>query len=536
MENQVARTPSFKWIWILLPVVAVFLALIFIWNMTSNDDYIDGNVLNLPYMNLWNEDDLIDSPWKNIQFFNTLMFRSLFLADSTFTEFNPDLATSYEILDDGLVYQIVLRDDLFWSDGEAITPDDVVFSIKAVLVSNEVNAAYVSAFQQIVGAQEYMRGETTEIEGIAVEGNLITLTLRNAYPSMLNMLSQFAILPEHCLGDSDWVNILKDDYWKDPIVSGRYEVGEVVPNETVTLVKNPYYVGEQSDIEEIMLHVDYKFTNLDYYSTNNITEIINYRSMRYMNEYKIDILFYRYLMFNIEGTDGNYNEAMDDFYFRQAVAYAIDREQLLYDIYLDSGTLIDSGVQRTSTASDGVTIEYNVELAKELLALSNYDLSRPLRLTYYYQDTISHTFMEEVAADLEAIGLTVELFQCDSSMLYDERAYDICLKGLSAFDENEWYIEYSSTSTQASSLFGGSTVFEDLVSELCSEVDEEKKNELLLELQQLEHETLYKIPMFTLGQVVYINEDRVDLPDDCTFGNTWYKYDVNFEDWKIKKE
>ena len=50
-----------------------------------------------------------------------LMFRGLFLADSTLTEVKPDLAESYEVSDDGLVYTITLKDGLKWSDGEALT-------------------------------------------------------------------------------------------------------------------------------------------------------------------------------------------------------------------------------------------------------------------------------------------------------------------------------------------------------------------------------------------------------------------------------
>ena len=45
----------------------------------------------------------------------------------------PDLASGYEVSDDGLTYTIDFIGGAKWSDGEEITLDDVVFSIKANL-------------------------------------------------------------------------------------------------------------------------------------------------------------------------------------------------------------------------------------------------------------------------------------------------------------------------------------------------------------------------------------------------------------------
>lgn len=44
--------------------------------------------------------------------------------------FEPELAASYEISPDGLVYTFHLRDNLVWHDGQALTSDDVLFTIE----------------------------------------------------------------------------------------------------------------------------------------------------------------------------------------------------------------------------------------------------------------------------------------------------------------------------------------------------------------------------------------------------------------------
>ena len=134
-------------------------------------------------------DDKIPTPWYNRLLATNLMFRSLFLADSNLTNAQPDLADSYEISDDKLTYTITLKDGLKWSDGEELTAEDVKFSIETALKAATINSIYTSAFKNI--------------SDMSVDGNTITLTLSSPYASMIDVLAQFAILPEHCLKDAD---------------------------------------------------------------------------------------------------------------------------------------------------------------------------------------------------------------------------------------------------------------------------------------------------------------------------------------------
>lgn len=510
-----------------------------VYSFANPGEYIEGNVLNIPYINNWYEEDGLDSPWYNASFYSGIMYRNLFLADSTFQTVQVDLASTYTVSEDGLEYAITLKDGLQWSDGEDLTVDDVAFSIETALQAERVNAIYSTAFGEIEGVEAFLATPEDGLSGLSVSGNTLTMTLCEPYPAMLQVLAQFAILPEHCFENVAPEEIhLTASYWQNPVVSGMYRVGEVDGEaQTIRLVRNEYYSGEEPNIDEVLIHINYKFANLDYYSTNNITEMINYRSMRDMTEHKVDILFYRYFVFNIQGDDGNENSTMEDATVRKAISLAIDRETLLYEIYLDSGYLIESGVPSSNDAYDGEVNAYDPEQAKALLAASDYDLDRPLRLAYYYTDSVSEAFMEAVAKNLEAVGFTVEVVQFSSATeLYEEREYDLMLKGLSAFDISEWYIEYSSSSVAMAKLFGGETAFEDLVVELTHTTDEEEHDQLLAELQALERELVYKIPLFTLGQVAYINEERVQLPSGITFGNSWYKYDMDFENWSIKKD
>lgn len=526
-----------KYVVIGTTIVAVLLLVLVVRMLSIGKTPINGNVLNLPYIAEWNDENRIVSPWKNGQFHTGLMFRNLFLADSTFEHIEMDLAESYEVLEGGLVYEIKIKDGIVWSDQEPLTAEDVAFSIEAVTVAEDVNVIYWAAFSNIEGAGAYMQGEAEHISGIVVDGNTIHIQMSKAYPAMEQTLAQFVILPKHVLAEEDLPKLYLNTYWANPVVSGMYRMEEVIPYETIKLVKNEYYVGKEPKIDEVVLHINYKHADLDYFSTNNTTEIINYRSMRGMEDYQIDILFYRYFVFNMRGSDGNENEAMQDQTLRKAILYAIDREGILQDIYFDSGEILDSGIPRDHSSYQSEPVNYDPDYAMELLKESHYDFSRPLRLGYYYTDAVSRYCMERVASDLEAVGFQVEIKHFSGlEELYELREYDMMLKGLSAFSVNEWYLEYASSNPNLSALFGGVTEFESLANDLNTQVDKEEIDETLQKLQVLEQEHLYKLPLFTLGQMLFIREERVAIPDKVTFGNTWYKYDVDFEDWYIKLE
>ncbi len=503
-----------------------------------NDTYIEGNVLKIAKANAEYE----INPWNNTSFSDQLVFQSLFMTDSSFTEVNPGLAESYEVSEDGLTYVITLKEDQKWSDGEDLTVEDVVFSMEALLLCESTNVTLSAAFVQIVGAQEWQAGESESLEGVTADGNEITIQLQAPYNSFALVLTQFVVLPEHMLADEDPNTFtLGNEFFDDPVCSGMFMVDCINENGDIELVQNPYYSGEQTEIEKVILYDDYQNVNLDYYATTNITEMVSYRSMTGFEEYFVDVYFYRYFVFNIAGgyevegqeTVTDTNEAMEDVRVRQAIVHAIDIETLLHDLYFDTGTLVYGGA--TSLAEE--VYEYNPEKARELLEEAGYDLDRPFTIAYYHTDSTTAVFLERVTEYLEAVGLTVELLALDGSeQIYVDHEYDMFLKALSAFSTEHWYNEYISTSSVFTSILGTEGLFDDLLAAMSSTNDEEEYMDTMLALVELEQELVYKIPLFTLNDSVYINSNRLCVPEDMTFGNTRYRSDLRIDEWYIMKD
>ncbi|MFI3230163.1 MAG: ABC transporter substrate-binding protein [bacterium] len=519
----------------------------------NNKPYINGNILNLPFFNTTNaENGTFGSPWKEQRINTAFLYRSLFLPDDTLQKISPDLASSYTLLNDNLTYSINLSDNNYWSDGVRITIDDIIFTIEAILKDDDVLEMYRTVLSYIEGAGEFISGEARLISGISSNGNTLNINLSKPYKNFMIVLSQAVIIPKHILeeevNDVGFTTLNKSSFWSNPVVSGMYMLDEVVKNPEQNdyyfkLVHNPYYTQPKSEIEEVRFHVNYQDKGLDYYETNLVSEMVTYSNNNNYSKYDVSMFLYQYFVFNIAGNDQNYNQPIDDELFREAIIYALNREKMLSNVYLNNGAVTHSGLPDYNNSSNDFKFDYDPEKATELLNNSSYNLNRVFRIAYTQDDDETILYLlSEVKSNLNAIGLEVELVYLDDSnnnleeSVYITRDYDMLLKDLKAFNEYTWYSEYDESRIVYNNLINNATEFENLYTLLCESTSDQAEKEYFLELQRLEQQGLYKIPMFVLNQVVYTNNERLNLPQDLNFGNSWYRYDVNLKDWSIKKD
>lgn len=471
------------------------------------------------------KDDQVPSPWLNRNLPTNLMFRSLFLADSSLTEAEPDLAESCEISADGMTYNIKMKDGLKWSDGEALTPEDVVFSIETAKKAAVVNSIYTAAF--------------AKISEMKTDGNSLILMLEAPYGSLKNVLAQFAILPMHALKDADPLTLESNDFWKNPVTSGMYAFDQLNVGNYFTLKRNENYEGTTPKIEKVTVSYvsdyltaaqsgtsDYVFGN-----ATDMVEALAGDPNWTANE--VDVLFYKYFIFNMKGVDGKSNDAMQNTEVRKALIEAIDRASLA--ILYPNATVLNSGVPNSSKAYNGFEYAFDTEKSKAALQAAGYDFSRTLRICYYNNDQTSIDLINTVVYYLEQVGLTVEatLSNDGTTDLFTTRAYDIGFKGKSAFSMDEWYSEYISTDALFSKIFGGDTSFDEAVSQLSAASTDGDREAVLKKLQSLEQEKVYKVPVFTVGTYAFTSS-KVSVPADTKFCNPLYMCDLDFANWELK--
>ncbi len=486
----------------------------------SKRDYVDGNILHLPIMARNTENNAIPSPWSQAGMISGFMYRTLLIADSSLLEFKPDLANSYEILDHGLRFKISLKQGQKWSDGAPITPQDVIFSVESFLQAKDVNLnpIAVKAFRKIKNMQ--------------IEGNNIIFDLWEPHYNFLPALAQFTIMPKHALENTDMAEFHTDSFWANPVVSGMYKLDSMEKDAYFTLVVNEHYAPAKPKIAEIRLHMFNSPAQVDMYYTNNISEMIHYRSMKNYEEHLIEMLFLRYFVFSVQGNDGYINPKMQDKRVREAICLAIDNEGLVNRIYFEVGA-------STSSIADSENFyNYDPEKAKELLAEAKYNFAEPLKLAYYYNDTTSHDVMNYLKRNLEDVGFKVELIQAGNELdkLYTNRKYDVLFKGLASFNDLEWYEEYDSFHPFLVNIMDTKEDFDDLIQEATTTVDPELHKTVLQKLQDLDREYLFKFPIYSPMQLMYINTNRVQLPKGLKFANPWYISALDIANWQIKKK
>ncbi len=476
----------------------------------SKKEYIGGNVLHLTFFTEVAKGNTSIAPaWINNGQVYHFLFDPLVLANHDSTSFTPRIAQSYEVQEDSLVYKFVIRDNLKWSDGENLTIDDVMFSLELAKSLPSIGQLYDNAFAKM-----------TKFEA---QNNTLIITLNEAHSGFLVALSQFLIFPKHILS-KEGQNMPIAEFWENPIGSGMYTLDKKT-DDYYSLILNPYYTGKKPKIETILLHKD-PHAKKDCYFTTNIPEMRELRNMRGYIEHPVPIPFYRYFVFNIAGDDGHTNPPMQDINVRNALAKAIDNDAILQILY--------SNMAYPYKVSD--PHNYDVIGAKELLTKSNYDLSRPLRIGYYYKDDTSIYFVKTVAKYFQDIGFKIEYVVEDSlEDFYAKRHFDILFKDEVVVHPTDWYLEHHSTHDSAS-IFGHKGKYDTRILHIIQTQDATRQQELMTNLNAPLIDELYRYPVLSLNQAVYINEERLKIPSYTKLGNPNQVLDINIEDWEIKKK
>lgn len=134
-----------------------------------------------------------------------LIFSSLLDYD-TDNILRPSVAKSWHISEDGKVYSVQLRDDVFWHDGQKLTVDDVLFTVR--LMQNES-----------VRAKQYGSWAGVKVEKRSKSE--IVFTLPSVYAPFAHSLT-FGILPQHILKDVTPADIRENNFGRQPIGSGPF--------------------------------------------------------------------------------------------------------------------------------------------------------------------------------------------------------------------------------------------------------------------------------------------------------------------------
>ncbi|MEQ8406038.1 MAG: peptide ABC transporter substrate-binding protein [Oceanicaulis sp.] len=154
----------------------------------------------------------------------------------------PALAERWTLSEDGLTWTFSLR-QAQWSDGRAITAEDVVYSLRRA-VDPATAAAYVDVYAPLVNAEAILRGEAPpEALGVrAPDAATVVIELVHPMPFLPDLLadSRAAVVPRHAIERHG-------DAWTEPgniVTSGAYTLARRSLNTQTVLVRNPRFFDD----------------------------------------------------------------------------------------------------------------------------------------------------------------------------------------------------------------------------------------------------------------------------------------------------
>lgn len=145
----------------------------------------------------------------------------------------PSLAKEIIVRENGIEYEFLLKDDIYWSNGEKITPQDISDFLKELI--KEEDEENIAALLSVYGAKEFKNSTGTFEKGVAIitSENSIKIRLNEKNDNFIEELTK----PQYRLRKylPLWDN-LKDSY-ATIIYSGTYRIDEIEDNRMV-LVKS----------------------------------------------------------------------------------------------------------------------------------------------------------------------------------------------------------------------------------------------------------------------------------------------------------
>ncbi|MTK02355.1 ABC transporter substrate-binding protein [Micromonospora sp. CP22] len=393
-------------------------------DVDGNDGAGAGGVLNAA---IGGEPDQLD-PHKTSAYYSFQVLENVFdtlVEPDENLEMKPALATEWTTSDDQLTWTFTLREGVTFSDGSPLTAEDVVYSYNRIIDEKLNNA--------------YKFGTVKSIE--AADPKTVVVTLNAPTPNLLANLGGFkgvAIVQKS--------NVESGEITTKPVGSGPFVVENYSSGDSIRLVRNDNYWGEKPKLDGV------RFTFVS-------DPTVALQNLRGGEVHWTDNLPPQQVPGLLDGDDPtvrsvpstdywylSLNQARkpyDDVNVRRAIAFALDREAITKAAKFGLATVNQTAIPRNSAFYyEYAPYSHDVNQARQLLDQAGVSgLTMDLMVTSEYPETV--TAAQVIAAQLEAVGITVKIRTLDFAQWLDEQgagSFDSFMLGwLGNIDPDEFY-------------------------------------------------------------------------------------------------
>ena len=347
----------------------------------------------------------------------------------------PDLASTWELSQDGLSYTFHLLPEATFQDGKAITAEDFVYALERACSPALRSPVAASYLDDIVGVPEYAKGQAQHIAGIkALDERTLQVTIDAPKAYFLAKLTY----PTAFVVDKTQVESQGDNWLRRPNGSGPF-VLESLSRERIVLVRNEHYYGKRPILARVEYILSgglpitmYENDQLDIVEVSpaEIERVSDPGNPLYAEHRGEPQLSVQYLGLNVDAPP------FDDPAVRQAFAQAIDKNKLA-DLVLKNTALPAVGILPPGMPDydqNLVGLPYDPVRARQLLASSEYAPAMPQVVlavsgTSGHMDSVTGAILSMIESNL---GITVTVEQVEWSYFLrdmNERRYQIYSAG-----------------------------------------------------------------------------------------------------------
>lgn len=385
-------------------------------------------------------------------------------------ELYPAVAESYEISPDGLTYTFKLRSGVKFHNGQAVTSADVKFSYER-LAGIGTGKPLSTAF-----------GSVQSIE--APDPSTVVIKLKENNSSFLTALTA-AIIPNGYENSN-----------KQPVGTGPFKFKEYLPGQRLVVEKfADYYVKGVPSLDQVEFRIvtdpeaallALKSGEVDIYpriGTEKLEELDDAAYTKLSAPQNLVQL----MTFNIA------RKPFDDIRVRQAINYAVDKDEIIQGVALGKGTKLGSNISPVLAKyyQPGLEDTYptDIDKAKSLLAEAGYKdgFETTLSVPSNYQFHVDTA--QVIAQQLEKIGIKVKIETVEWAVwldrIYKGRDYDLTIIGLDG-KLNPYDILNKYLSDARNNFFNyKSEAFDETLKAAVKEIDDAKQVELYKKAQTI---------------------------------------------------
>ncbi len=327
----------------------------------------------------------------------------------------PGAAIDWTVSEDGLTYTFALRPGAMWSNGDPVVADDFVFSYRRIM-DPATAAEYANVLYPIKNGEAVNKGEmpVDQLGVRAVDAGTLEITLQNPTPYFLQLLTHQTSYPLHPGNVAEF----GDEFVRpgNLISNGPYTLGENIPNDHITLVKNPnFYDAANVQIDQVVYYPMQdrsaclrRFEAGEIHSCSDVpTEQMDYIKANLGERFR-NVPYLGTYYYAIDTREAPWSDVK----VRQALSMAIDRDYLAEDLWANAMvpaySLVPPGIDNYG---DAVLADFadlpmldRIDAAKALLAEAGFGPGNPLKVE------IRHNVGENHARTATAIvGMWAEL-------------------------------------------------------------------------------------------------------------------------------